>query len=468
VTAYRNLGEAATADSRILDILLSDQEHTAAREDISALGFETSEMSVRRWRAARRIDADAGLAPDEELAEDVGTGMDLDGPESHVEEGWDGFKGSDRDAIHSRLDAALDAVAASPEDVTGLRVSTYQTITKDAEGEAHKHDLYAVKLLVRTKEIAPEWPVVQQAAPTEIFPVASTRHRRVRDSVAVILPDPQIGYRQYEDGTLDPFHDERALDVAMQVLRDVQPDRVIWLGDFLDLPEFGRFAQESSFARTTQAGIDRGHQLLAQARAVAPDATHEVLEGNHDRRLQNMVTANASAAFGLRQANSPSSWPVLSVPYLLRLDELEVIYVGGYPAGQLWLNEGLRCIHGTKVRSGGSTAAAVVKDDHVSTIFGHIHRVETQHITRQDYRGGKTLVAHSPGCLCRIDGAVPSAKGSTTLDGRPVESYENWQQGLSVVHFDPSSRSFAIDSLFIDTMGGHTLRYGGNTYTPNS
>ncbi|WP_218571937.1 hypothetical protein, partial [Pseudomonas sp. SZ57] len=86
-----------------------------------------------------------------------------------------------------------------------------------------------------------------------------------------------------------------------------------------------------------------------EQRANAPEAEVTLIEGNHDRRLQKSILRNAKAAFGLKRANDPESWPVLSVPNLLRLDDLGVEYVEGYPAGEKWINDNLVCIHGHKV-----------------------------------------------------------------------------------------------------------------------
>lgn len=160
--------------------------------------------------------------------------------------------------------------------------------------------------------------------------------------------------------------------------------------------------------------------------------------------------ANAAAAFGIKIAGAPDSWPVMSVPHLLRLDELDVEYVGGYPAGAYWINDRLQCIHGLKVRSSGSTAKIVSDDERVSTIFGHVHRIEMHYKTVRVRNGGRTNFAFTPGCLCRIDGAVPSTKGSTDVHGRPVLSYEDWQQGLAVVHYNEGDSPFAIEPIYID------------------
>lgn len=470
--SYRNLKELAQQNERVLGLLAGELGNVAAAEAINKLmnrEFSTTEAAVRRWRAKYLERYEAALNDDTDLSEDIGAGLDLDDDETIVDLSWSGFQEADRAGLHSKLDTALDAVNASPEDVAGLRVSQYQTITKDAAKVAHIHDLYAVKLLVKTKDVTPEWPLIQPATPTVVTPVPSSGRERGHEKVAIILPDPQIGYRFFiNDQTFDPFHDEAAMNVALQVVRDVDPDLIVHLGDFQDFAEFGRYEQEQAFAATTQRGIDRGHQFLAEVQAVAPSAHQLVMEGNHDRRLQNMIVNNAKAAFGIKRAGNVDKWPVLTVPYLLRFEDLGVEYVEGYPAGQYWLNDNLRIIHGLKVRSAQSTASAVVHDDDVSTIFGHIHRVETQYLTRQNRSGGKTLVAHSPGCLCRIDGGVPSVKGSTGLSGRPVESYENWQQGLSIVRYEPGAGSFAIESLFIDTMNGHKVRFGGKVYSPSA
>ncbi len=133
----------------------------------------------------------------------------------------------------------------------------------------------------------------------------------------------------------------------------------------------------------------------------------------------------------------------MSLPFLLRLDEIGVEYIDAYPAGAYWLNDKLRAIHGDKVRSNGSTAAAYTNNTpHISTIFGHVHRQELQSRTIFDRLGPIKSVAVSPGCLCRVDGAVPSVNGSTRIDGTPATFYENWQQGIAVISYKKTGEFF--------------------------
>lgn len=333
-----------------------------------------------------------------------------------------------------------------------LTVGQYQSITKDAEGEAHVHDLEKLAVIITPKWAdGPEWPVVQPATPVVIK--ARRLHKATPALVRkwktdIILPDPQIGFRLI-DGELDPFHDDGAMDVALQVTaahqHDGGVDEVVNLGDFLDLAALSRFIQEQTFASTMQPSIDRGHLFLCEQRAAAPDAKLVLIEGNHDKRLQNFITVNALAAFGLKQANRPESWPVLSLPHVLRLDELDVEYIDAWPAGEYWINENLRAIHGHKVRSSGSTANAISKDNtSVSTIMGHVHRIETHYKTTGTRNGPMRTATVSVGCLCRTDGAVPSVNGAVGIDGRPAVHWEDWQNGVAVV-------KYTDDKFFITT-----------------
>lgn len=365
--------------------------------------------------------------------------------------------------VESKIHEVLQKNGINREEVgkiSRVSVSTYQTVTKGEDGEPVINDLEAVKVVLHPAwEAGPQWEIIRPATPVKVkLDWKPTKHNKVNTKLkcAVILPDPQIGYRRYEDGTLDPFHDTDAIDVALKVTAHVQEkfgvDIIINLGDFLDLPEQSRFVVEASFANTTQLAINYGHEFLAKQRAIAPDTKIILLEGNHDNRLNLYSTRNAAASYGLKKANDLEGDPVLSVKNLLCLDELNVEFYDKYPSqeSQIWLGKYLRATHGNKVRSGGSTAAAYTNDtSHLSTIFGHIHRIEMQYKTTFDSDGPIRSVAFSPGCLCRVDGAVPSVNSGVGSDGRPGKHYENWQQGMAVVWFDEETGRFSIEPIHI-------------------
>jgi len=315
------------------------------------------------------------------------------------------------------------------------QVSLYQTLTKDAEGEAEIHDLAAIQFSPSWEQ-GPAWPVITQGPSIKLPPSKDkTTKQKTGYKTCVILPDIQIGYFRNKAGELEPTHDERAITVALQFVADTKPDEIVLLGDNLDLPEMGKYILYPSYQQTTQASIDRATTLCAEIRRAAPFAKITWLAGNHEERMPKFLVMNASAAYGLRKGNTPESWPVLSVPYLCRMDDFDITYKPGYPAGDYWLNEKLRIIHGDRVKSSGSTANVYLNAEKTSVIYGHIHRIETAYKTREDYDGPKTIMAASPGCLARIDGAIPSTKGGVDLDGRPIRRHENWQQGVAIVHY---------------------------------
>jgi hypothetical protein len=132
------------------------------------------------------------------------------------------------------------------------------------------------------------------------------------------------------------------------------------------------------------------------------------------------------------------------------MDDFKVEYRPGYPAADLWINEKLRVIHGDRVKSNGSTAHIYLNQEKTSVLYGHIHRIEVAFKTREDYDGPRTIMAASPGCLARIDGAIPSTRGGVDLDGRPLTRHENWQQGLGFVTYEESgNHSFAYENVTI-------------------
>lgn len=360
----------------------------------------------------------------------------------------------ERDKHKERFLAALGETlrrkGIDPGDIGEIkRISTSQTLTKNNEGEAEIHDLWHFQFSPAFEE-GPTWPLIHPGPTISLPKVTPVKKTKRAFKHAVIVPDVQIGFYRLEDGKLEPTHDEKAISIALQVIADVQPELIVCVGDNIDFPELGKYRTSPAFALTTQASIDRATVLAAQLRTAAPDADIYWLAGNHEERLPNFILDNAKATFGLRKGDTPKSWPVMSVPSLCRFDDFNVKYVPGYPAGEFWINEKLRVIHGNRVKSNGSTAHIYLNQEKTSVLYGHIHRVETAYKTRRDYEGAKTIMAASPGCLARIDGAVPSTKGGIDLDGRPLTVVEDWQQGLGVVCYeDKGEHKFSYEAMHI-------------------
>jgi len=314
-------------------------------------------------------------------------------------------------------------------------------------------DMRAEFLHLLTSDV--ERPIdFSQVVPSKVEVKAPKNTKKTTDmKVALLVPDTQFGFRIDENGVADPFHDERALDVYSQIMQYVQGtygiDQIVNLGDTIDMPSVSKHLQETAFQNAFQASLQAGYLFLAEQRAVAPNAEIVFLEGNHDCRLYKYLLNNAPQAAMLKRAGDIDRWPVNSLPHLLRMDELKVNYASGYPAGEHRIVGDLIAKHGDIAKSNGSTASQHLNKNHtISTVFGHTHRMEIAYHTSHHPDEPKRSVAFSPGCLCRVDGAVPSVKGGTTPNEKAVRYWENWQQGLGVCFYTEDGR-FDIKPIHI-------------------
>jgi predicted MPP superfamily phosphohydrolase len=358
------------------------------------------------------------------------------------------------------------------DEINKIRVSEWQVVTKSTvEGkDPTVHTLQGTNLEFKPVKAKVEPTAISEklfanrAAPTIVRP-GKRLPKLYTDLTALVPPDHQIGYRTI-DGEVMEIHDESAMDISQQLARHLQPDKIIILGDNIDLPNMSRFESDPNFLKSTQASIDRFHLELARYRANAPNARIIVLEGNHDERWTKYVRNNAAEVLGIRRANAARELGVLTLPYLLRVEELDVEYLPGYPANRYWLNNNLKAIHGHVIRSGGSTAAAVAKDETTSTLFGHIHRIESHHRTVNERGGGRVISAHSFGTLSRIDGAVPSFGYGRDERGMPLKHYENWQQGVGVVTYKEGDGHHDIQTVQIRTFNDYETTFDGRVFRP--
>lgn len=373
-----------------------------------------------------------------------------------------------------RLNNLLEEHGVDIDDIGSLksvRLSNWEMMSKDAEGEPQVTKLKGAAVLINPKWAeGPEWPLPQVVNPVSIAPIKVKPVRHDRLKTAVLLPDMQIWWSYILD--LDkwiPFHDPNAINVALQVLRYISESRgvdtVVVMGDAGDFPSMSRFAQSPHYSQTHNRSMQTLHEVMAQIRAITPGSRTIYIEGNHEKRLQTYTAMNAEAAFGMKQVGE--TWPLMSVPHVCRFEELGVEYLDGYPNNDFMLNNNLKLTHGRHAKGSKGTMTTVLRDERHSLIQGHTHRIEERYLTFSSNDGGKQRLAATIGCLCRIDGAVPSYFGSTGMDGIPMERHEDWQHGLAVVDYAPGDGEFFFDQLYINTFSGYTIRYDGRTFRPD-
>lgn len=285
--------------------------------------------------------------------------------------------------------------------------------------------------------------------------------------LAVVIPDPQIGYHRDVDGNLTTTHDEAVIDIIHQIQLDYEVefgiDLTILLGDCLDFAAFSSHRSAPGYLINTQLEIDRYGTEVAIQRELAPNAEIVAFNGNHEDRLNKMIIDKLPALHGISKANTRN--PVLSVSSLCDFDKYNIKSIDTYPDGEYWANDYLRFEHGSLIGAGlGATAAKYLHSARVSTVYGHIHRQELVFGKVMDRHGNRNIFAGSPGCSARIDGVLPSSSTGIGSDGKQLASKgEKWQHGMWVIWYEEDGLQRAYPEIITIENGFAINR--GKVYT---
>jgi hypothetical protein len=233
----------------------------------------------------------------------------------------------------------------------------------------------------------------------------------------VIIPDVHL-----------PFEDSKALAVVAQIIVLLDPYGIIQLGDLMDAYSLSRFPKDPRMMVKLQEEVDKARALLGAWRLLAPSALMVLLEGNHSFRMRRTLWESPPAAQALLTLNAVSE--AMTWPKLLGLEELRITHV---PYGELYHLPKMVVKHGDIVRSQAAyTAAAEHRKEGISGISGHTHRMGL--FASSDHNGAQTWI--EAGHLCDL--------AKMDYVKRP-----NWQQGCTVVTFDPETGANAIEFIRI-------------------
>ena len=298
--------------------------------------------------------------------------------------------------------------------------------------------LFQVKAWLIRRKPEPIFPTIQPIECNLSFEIPPEPERKgIRRSL--IWADSQVGFRRdLRTGVLVPFHDLRAMDVALQIMAAAEPDRVDGLGDSGDWTVWtDRFVREPEFAHTTQPMILVLHWFLAQIRlTVGSDVPVRLHEGNHDLRINEYIAVHLREAHELRAADEMDLPPAMSVQRLLALHKLGIEWIGGYPDDEDWLNDHICLAHGDTARSPGNTAKAITGETDCVKIVGHVHRAEMAIRTVHTRDGNKTALCCCVPCLCKANGEVPGS-----------DNRDDWQNGIAIVDYEADGTGYSIDMI---------------------
>jgi len=227
----------------------------------------------------------------------------------------------------------------------------------------------------------------------------------------LVVPDSQNGF--CGDKTT---HSQEAWELTIQIASDMQPLLIVLLGDMLDFSGYSNFRTSIDIQNRTQAAINSLYGYLVRLRQMCPESKIVWLEGNHEKRLSNiLMDANAELPTLTR---ADEKHPVMGIPHLLHLDKLRIEYIAPYGAPYFYCN--IRFEHGSKwSRIGGQTVTKYLENATQSVVFGHCHKSELAR--KRLFRNGKSvqIFAMTPGTLA--------------ADCTPGVLEKDWHRGLGVI-----------------------------------
>jgi predicted phosphodiesterase len=219
-----------------------------------------------------------------------------------------------------------------------------------------------------------------------------------------------------------PYHDEHAIELAVQTAVDEGCDSVVINGDGLDFYMLSRFVKDPRF-RSTKGELDTFRQVAAYI--AEPFARKVYKLGNHCDRWNTYIWQNAPAFADVPEVSfanvtglEAAGWEVIESIQHYTLGDLNVFHGHELPRG---LTDPVNVGRGVYLR---------VRE---SAIVGHWHKTST-HLES----GGitkKVTTCYSTGCLC---------------DMRPAyASVNSWNQGFAIVDVG-SDGSWNVSNRTID------------------
>jgi hypothetical protein len=208
-----------------------------------------------------------------------------------------------------------------------------------------------------------------------------------------------------------PFHDQRALDLALYVGDDLKENltEIILLGDFAD---FYNISSHGKDPLIKQKLIDERAEVCKILKDISkryPQAKKVFVEGNHEYRLARYLAKQAPELFDFYDTSS-----------LLCLEDYGYEFIP-YSPNQKYnvLGTDLIAKH-QPATSGLHVAHGTVSKNLCSTIFGHVHRRQESSMISIS---GDEYTAYSVGWL--------GNKASPVM--QYVKNHHNWTLGFAVV-----------------------------------
>jgi hypothetical protein len=242
------------------------------------------------------------------------------------------------------------------------------------------------------------------------FTIINQEYKEVTE-VEVILCDFHI-----------PYHDKKAVGIALGYAKQLKPDRIRILGDLVDFKSISFWDRKRDEDHLLEE-IENARDALWQISETFKEVVFH--KGNHEERWNRHVTGEH-----LDDIDGNG------IDDILFLDHFGIDYIDSLENRQLygeWPHHGeLYFLHGDETKasfSGVNIARNVMKRTRDNTIVGHFHRTQEHYETNP--MNGDVFGSWTVGCLCDLN---PSFA--------PINS---WNHGFAIVYYH-SDGTFHVEN----------------------
>lgn len=257
---------------------------------------------------------------------------------------------------------------------------------------------------------------VRRWAEGEEAPTGLSSPLELRYGTAFVVSDAQF-----------PFHDEALHEVQTEIVRDLQPDQLIFAGDTIDFPQLSSFVHNPYKLQQAMDDVKACHlRYINPLTEAAPDSKWIWVDGNHEQRIQRYLERNAAA---IEDYIDPRKF--------MNLSGFHEYFTYGRAVGYMLTPKLLVC-HGWQARKHSAYTAKANLEDvgyRVSVLGAHTHRLGAYFHTGFD---GEPVVSYEMGHSSDIE-RVPMAYAGGT---------PNWQSSAgAIVRYKLNGDSFVIELL---------------------
>lgn len=241
------------------------------------------------------------------------------------------------------------------------------------------------------------------------------------NQIAMVIGDTHFGVECWN-----------TLNIFLQVVDDLKPQKIILNGDTVDMLSISRYSKDPRHTHTLNDEILSYHKFLKLLHDITEPYQTEILEtnGNHsgngvEGRWWRYISSSDDIKQLLCIPNIADNLSYTKVFYPHESwSRIKLIDSNEDEESIVELPDDLFVLHGDVVRkNGGFSARGTFEKRYASTITNHTHRIGStcQRIPRIGSRPDQIIKNYENGCACKLN--------PTYVSGA------NWQNGFSIVNY---------------------------------